>query len=113
MNARNFKSAEPVIEKTPVNTDNSEFPLVAIGASEGGPESLEQFPAIIPGDSGIDKIVILLREQSGHDFSLYKKNTLLRRIERRKGIHQIDKMSNYIRLLQENPREVEILFNSI
>jgi len=63
--------------------------------------------------SNLDKIIILLREQSGHDFSLYKKNTLFRRIERRKGIHQIDKINNYVRFLQENPKEVEILFKEL
>ncbi len=61
----------------------------------------------------LDKIIILLREQTGHDFSMYKKNTLLRRIERRKGVHQIDKIQSYVRFLQENPKEVEILFNEL
>jgi len=63
--------------------------------------------------SGLDKIIILLRDQTGHDFSLYKKNTLFRRIERRKGIHQLDKLSSYVRFLQENPKEVEILFKEM
>lgn len=63
--------------------------------------------------SHLDKIIILLREQSGHDFSNYKKNTLLRRIERRKGVHQIDKINSYVRFLQENPAEVEILFKEL
>lgn len=63
--------------------------------------------------SDIDKIIILLREQTGHDFSLYKKATLYRRIERRKGVHQIDKIQNYIRLMQENPKEIEILFKEL
>lgn len=63
--------------------------------------------------SHLDKIIILLREQSGHDFSLYKKNTLFRRIERRKGIHQIEKISAYVRFLQENPAEVDILFREL
>ncbi|NTW34313.1 MAG: chemotaxis protein CheB, partial [Bacteroidetes bacterium] len=63
--------------------------------------------------SNLDKIIILLREQSGHDFSLYKKNTLFRRIERRKGIHQIEKINNYVRFLQENPKEVDILFKEL
>ena len=63
--------------------------------------------------SNLDKIIILLREQSGHDFSLYKKNTLFRRIERRKGVHQIDKIQNYVRFLQENPKEVGILFKEL
>jgi len=63
--------------------------------------------------SNLEKIIILLREQSGHDFSLYKKNTLFRRIERRKGIHQISKINNYVRFLQGNPKEVEILFKEL
>lgn len=63
--------------------------------------------------SHLDKIIILLREQSGHDFSFYKKNTLFRRIERRKGIHQIEKISSYVRFLQENPAEVDILFKEL
>jgi len=63
--------------------------------------------------SNLDKIIILLREKSGHDFSLYKKTTLFRRIERRKGIHQIDKIHNYVRFLQENPQEVNILFREL
>ncbi|MEI6435545.1 MAG: chemotaxis protein CheB [Bacteroidota bacterium] len=67
----------------------------------------------IKNKSNLDKIIILLREQSGHDFSLYKKNTLFRRIERRKGVHQIDKIHNYVRFLQENPKEVEILFKEL
>ncbi len=61
----------------------------------------------------LDKITILIREQTGHDFSLYKKNTLLRRIDRRKGIHEIAKIQSYVRFLQENPSEVEILFKEL
>ena len=63
--------------------------------------------------SSLDKIIILLREQSGHDFSMYKKNTLMRRIERRKAIHHIDRIQTYVRFLQENPKEVEFLFKEL
>ncbi|MFA6234432.1 MAG: chemotaxis protein CheB [Bacteroidota bacterium] len=61
----------------------------------------------------LEKIILLMREQSGHDFSLYKKNTLIRRIERRKGIHQIDNINNYVRFLQQNPKEIDILFKEL
>ncbi len=67
----------------------------------------------VKSKSNLDKIIILLREQTGHDFSLYKKSTLFRRIERRKGVHQIDKINSYVRFLQENPKEVEILFKEL
>ena len=61
----------------------------------------------------IDKIIQLLRHQSGNDFSLYKKNTIYRRIERRKIIHEIDSIKNYVQFCQENPKEVEILFKEL
>ncbi len=63
--------------------------------------------------SSIDKIIILIREHSGHDFSLYKKATLFRRIERRKSVHGIEKIPAYVRFLQENPKEIEILFKEL
>jgi two-component system CheB/CheR fusion protein len=63
--------------------------------------------------SGLEKAVLLLRSHTGHDFSLYKKNTLYRRIERRMGLHQIDKMPAYIRYLQENSQELDLLFKEL
>ena len=60
--------------------------------------------------SAFDKIVILLRAQTGHDFSLYKKSTIYRRVERRMGIHQIDQIVSYVRFVQQNPQELDLLF---
>lgn len=61
----------------------------------------------------LEKIIILLREHTGHDFSLYKKNTLIRRVDRRKSVHQIETLKNYVHYLQENPTEVGILFKEL
>lgn len=81
--------------------------------------SLKYTPLVI-ADSNTDlvknyleKIIILLREHTRHDFSLYKKNTLIRRVERRKSVHQIETLKNYVHYLQENPAEVEILFKEL
>jgi len=63
--------------------------------------------------SALEKIILLLRTHTGNDFSLYKKNTLYRRIERRMGIHKIDKIISYVHFLQENQAEVEILFKEL
>jgi len=63
--------------------------------------------------SALEKIIILLRVRTGNDFSLYKKNTMYRRIERRMGVHKIDKIVSYIHFLQENPKEVDILFKEL
>ncbi|MEP6894607.1 MAG: chemotaxis protein CheB [Chloroflexota bacterium] len=63
--------------------------------------------------SALEKVVIVLRSHTGHDFSLYKKTTLNRRIERRMGLHQISKIASYVRYLQENPQEVDLLFREL
>jgi two-component system CheB/CheR fusion protein len=63
--------------------------------------------------SALEKIIILLRTHTGNDFSLYKKNTVYRRIERRMGIHKIDDIYSYVHFLQENPKEVHILFKEL
>lgn len=81
---------------------------------------LKHTPAIVQkteidakSKSNLEKIVILLRAQTGQDFSLYKKNTLYRRVERRMNVHQIDKIANYVRFSHENPAELDILFKEL
>lgn len=61
----------------------------------------------------LEKILILMRSRTSHDFSFYKKNTLYRRIERRMSIHQLDKITTYVRFLNENPEELDILFKEL
>ncbi len=63
--------------------------------------------------NSLEKAVILLRAHTGHDFSLYKRNTLYRRIERRMGIHQIAETAAYVRYLQKNPQELDLLFKEL
>jgi len=63
--------------------------------------------------SDLEKIVLLLRMRTGHDFSLYKKGTIHRRIERRRGLHQIAKIADYVRYLHENSPEVDLLFKEL
>jgi len=67
----------------------------------------------IKDKSSLEKIIILLRTYTGNDFSFYKKNTIYRRIERRMGVHNIDKISLYVNFLQDNPIEVNILFKEL
>ncbi len=71
-------------------------------------------PTLTAKASGLmQKVFILLRDQTGHDFSLYKTNTIHRRIERRMNVHQIDSMSLYVRYLQQNPHELDLLFREL
>jgi two-component system CheB/CheR fusion protein len=63
--------------------------------------------------SGFDKVCILLRARTRHDFSHYKKTTVYRRIERRMAIHQLKRIADYVRYLGENPQEVDLLFKEL
>jgi two-component system CheB/CheR fusion protein len=63
--------------------------------------------------SAYNNIVLLLRSQTGHDFSSYKETTVLRRIERRMGIHQMDKITDYVRFMEQNSQERELLFKEL
>ena len=55
------------------------------------------------------KLFALLREQSGHDFSLYKEKTIMSRLERRMAIHQIKDFASYLHYVQQTPAEGEAL----
>lgn len=61
----------------------------------------------------MQKIFILLRARTGHDFSAYKPNTIRRRIERRMTLHEIKGPAKYVLYLQENPHELDILFKEL
>lgn len=59
------------------------------------------------------KILLLLRSRTGHDFSSYKSTTIRRRIERRMVVHAIDKPSHYVKFLNNNSHEIDLLFNEL
>jgi two-component system CheB/CheR fusion protein len=91
----------------------NELPSKLISLLKHSPSIVQKTEIDDKSKSNLEKIIILLRAQTGHDFSLYKKNTLFRRIERRMNVHQIDKIANYVRFLQWNPKEIDILFKEL
>jgi two-component system CheB/CheR fusion protein len=64
-------------------------------------------------ESLLKKLFLLVRAQTGHDFSEYKQSTISRRIERRMAVHQITKLEGYIRYMQQIPEEIDILFQDL
>lgn len=61
----------------------------------------------------LNRILMLLRSATGHDFSQYKKNTVIRRIARRMSQHDINDESVYARYLREHPEELLVLFREL
>ncbi len=66
-----------------------------------------------PPTSALNKIMMLLRSRTGHDFSFYKQNTIRRRIERRMTVNSIEDTDTYARFLKENPQEAHLLFKEL
>jgi two-component system CheB/CheR fusion protein len=65
------------------------------------------------GKRDLNKILVYLRDRIGNDFSLYKSNTTLRRIERRMNLHQIATLPNYAQYLQSDVVEAQALFRDL
>ena len=73
-------------------------------------------PAALPtptAEDALKKVFVLLRAQTGHDFSQYKQNTVVRRVQRRMAVHQIEQMDEYIRYLRQNAVEADALFRDL
>lgn len=64
-------------------------------------------------ENDLHKVFVLLRDQTGHDFSQYKPSTIHRRIERRMAIGHIDSLQDYAKHLQQTPSEIDALFNDL
>jgi two-component system CheB/CheR fusion protein len=64
-------------------------------------------------EDDLKKLFILLRAQTGHDFSQYKRNTVVRRVDRRMAVHQVERLSDYVRYLQQTPSELDALFRDL
>lgn len=91
-----------------------ELPKRILSYVRHAPLHVRTAPVLPDGDrSALEKVAIVLRARTGHDFSLYKSSTVLRRIERRMGIHQIDRIATYVQYLQKNQQEVQLLFREL
>lgn len=67
----------------------------------------------IKDEDTYSKILSVIRTKIGVDFTYYKPNTIIRRIERRISVHQIDNIENYLNLLIQSPTEVFVLYKEL
>lgn len=66
-----------------------------------------------PEHEAIDKVFLMLRRATGVDFTYYKRSTVERRICRRMVLHKVERLEHYVKYLQENPQEVQALFEDM
>jgi two-component system, chemotaxis family, CheB/CheR fusion protein len=76
----------------------------SVGMSARSTESLEV------SSNEMERIVALIRVRGGHDFSAYKRETLLRRVHRRMDLQRIQQLADYARYLEQDDAEIDALW---
>jgi two-component system CheB/CheR fusion protein len=70
-------------------------------------------PSLPPSIPGMNDILEVLRQRSGLDFSPYKPETVVRRIERRLGLQRCESLEQYAADLAADPDEVDRLYRDL
>ncbi len=81
-------------------------PSVALGNLPDGPARIDEGPEF-------QAVLNALRVYAGVDFTHYKHATTKRRIARRMTMHRVDKLGDYLKLLNERPPEMAALFEDL
>ena len=85
---------------------------VSRARAEAGRQRVEHDGRRIAED-GFKKILLLLRNHSGVDFSLYKSSTIHRRITRRLVLTKHETLERYAQFLRGNSRELDALYSDV
>jgi two-component system CheB/CheR fusion protein len=64
-------------------------------------------------ERSLREIFTRVRATTGHDFTNYKRATVLRRIERRIGVHQLADLQAYAGFIRERPEEPQALLRDL
>jgi two-component system CheB/CheR fusion protein len=67
----------------------------------------------IKGVEALRELLTFLRLRTGHDFTNYKRPTLLRRIARHLQIHEVEGIPDYLEILRQKPEEVHSLIKNL
>lgn len=67
----------------------------------------------VAAEQALQRVLGLLRIQTGHDFRQYKRATVLRRLERRMQVRAMHSLPDYLRLLEVDAGEHKLLLNDL
>ena len=91
-----------------------EMPKMLLKYGKNRNFKLEEKPTKIDtANNLLEKVFILLRNETNCNFGDYKSNTVIRRIDKRMALIQIDKLENYVKYLQNNRDERLKLFKEL
>jgi two-component system, chemotaxis family, CheB/CheR fusion protein len=83
-----------------------------LAASDTPPAEHAEAEARAEADA-VRNILGVLRARTGHDFSKYKRNTVLRRVVRRMQLHHAASLADYHRYLVDDADEAQNLYNDL
>ncbi len=97
------------------------LPIEKIAAQILRVDGVPQGIALSEGDSGpaekeaatLHKILSEVSTHTGHDFTHYKRTTIMRRIGRRMQLHHVQNLDDYLRLLHRHDDEVKDLLEDL
>ena len=90
-----------------------ELSQITLHSYAGLPNLEKEYPLVSAWDEDWIRIFKLLREASAVDFTFYKKPTISRRIARRMALKKIERLSEYLKILQSDPEELDALYRDL
>jgi two-component system CheB/CheR fusion protein len=95
------------IELAPHEADLAQRLLTHLRRGSIAARKLDSVRSIVP------RVCSILRQRLGNDFSQYKELLVVRRVERRMGLHHLEEAEQYLGLLTACPLECEALFRDL
>lgn len=70
-------------------------------------------PVAVQSEQWVLDVLNFVHQQTGHDFSLYKRGTIMRRMARRMQLHGLEELPSYLDFLHAHPEEAAALLREI
>src|SRR3954452_5710759 len=98
--------------RLPPEIPDSEEPDAKVHDAPGG-ETVSEESRDSEDESAIVEVLADLRAQTGHDFSHYKRATVLRRIARRLQVNSLESIPEYLDFIRTHPVETRALLQDL
>jgi two-component system CheB/CheR fusion protein len=66
-----------------------------------------------PFENQLQKVLLVIRQRTGQDFSHYQHSTIRRRLATRLAVHHIENLDRYLELLRKSPTEAGLLARAL
>jgi two-component system, chemotaxis family, CheB/CheR fusion protein len=98
--------------KLPPEIQEAEKSDVKVQDAPGG-ETISDETRSTEDEAAIGKVLAHVRARTGHDFSHYKRATVLRRIARRLQVNSLESIPQYLEFLRKHPEEARALLQDL